>query len=725
MDNWGIIPQYLKNIKYETVYTKKVEYAENKFINIAYNHVWNTGYEYINYIKTKDYEKSNNDAELKKFLDDEENKKNEYIKNGGQRNSIVKRIGSRSVELLIDIIDKDVVVFRLFEFRVPVPKENEIKTIKEVKRIFVAEGKIWSEFPNDDTKFYWEEKNYKKAMSSFLRKKSLTMRIMYGKHRSENSDRRMSRVIIKAYLMSALSKAMGNILISEFITNWCDFKSNNGKLSQCSDKILNYNSLVKEKEFPIFNYNNDILNVFNKRVIQNRISKNVYVLRYFAKNNISDDVFEYARVFVDDEDFYPCYYNNGKINKCSIKRKEFWHTENDISVPMKNTIFNKRYPNINHYKDNDKMYHIIQMHDYLWAEQLSKIGFQKMINQDMLVKIEKIVRSECGYESTKKMSVNDLFGKRTVKRLLLLSDKKVSVEAFCDFLYFLISVRDINDVSICEKIVNDIEYLHASLIYIGDLIKILKERLSESDTIRLAKQIIEQFSNVEKIEYRNYIVADTYKSINRAFIENDVQFKRECKKFSKKTKYQELCEEHNRYAALVKCSKLNNVSFAKIKKKYEDIIFENDKYTILLPSNGNDIVDEGSRMHHCVGGYIDNIIDGRCFILFMRKKENPFKEYVTIEIRNNGIYQVKCKNNYVLSSKSALKFLEEWIKEKKLKVFTSDIAFKNGKVEATTQSWCGRYLLEEDSIIPAGVGKQCLKTDEEIENTRQIEWDVF
>ena len=51
--------------------------------------------------------------------------------------------------------------------------EDEIKLIKEVKRIFVAEGKIWSEFPNEDTRFYWEEKNYKKAMSSFLRKKSI------------------------------------------------------------------------------------------------------------------------------------------------------------------------------------------------------------------------------------------------------------------------------------------------------------------------------------------------------------------------------------------------------------------------------------------------------------------------------------------------------------------------------------------------------------------------
>lgn len=725
LDAWGSLPQYLKEIKYETPYTKKIEYAKDKFIHITYTHVWNTGYEYLNYAKAKYFEQAQKDEQLREFLLKEEDRKKEYIKNGGQKNTVIKRIGGKSIELLIDIIAENAVVFRIFEFRTPVPKEKEIKLIKETKRVFVADGKIWSEFPDSNEKFYWEEKNYKKAMNSFLRKKSLTMRIMYGKHKSENPDKRTSRMAMKAYLMSALSKAMGNILVSQYLANWCDFKSTNGKLSKCEEKVLKYNDCISNTEKPLFDCNNNILNTFSKRVVRQNILNGVYVLRYFAKNNISDDVFEYARVFIDSDDFYPCYYQNGILNKCKISREEFWLTENSVNIPLKNTIFNRRYPNVNCYKDNGKMYHIIQMKNYLWAEQLAKIGFQKMINKNVVKQIDKIILAENNYKSTKNMSMNDLFGKKISKRLMLIADKNINIEEFSNYLHFLFSIRDVEDISICEHVAENIDYLHDSLVYISELIDILKGRLTKSDTVKVAKLIIKHFINVEKLNYRNYIIADTYKSINRAFIEDNVQFIRECKKFSKKNKYIEITEEHNRYSALVKCSKMNNVSFAKIKKKYEDIVYENEKYTIIMPTSGNDIVNEGSRMHHCVGGYIDSIIDGRCFILFMRKKENPLKEYVTIEIRNNSICQVKCKNNYVLSSESALNFLEEWIKAKKLKVLTSDIDFKNGKVEATTQSWYGRYLMEEDSVIPTGMKKQCFKTDEEIEDAHQAEWDVF
>ncbi|WP_262743874.1 PcfJ domain-containing protein, partial [Clostridioides difficile] len=36
---------------------------------------------------------------------------------------------------------------------------------------------------------------------------------------------------------------------------------------------------------------------------------------------------------------------------------------------------------------------------------------------------------------------------------------------------------------------------------------------------------------------------------------------------------------------------------------------------------------------NCVSSYIQNVIDGKCHILFMRKKDNLSKSLVTIEVK--------------------------------------------------------------------------------------------
>ena len=38
----------------------------------------------------------------------------------------------------------------------------------------------------------------------------------------------------------------------------------------------------------------------------------------------------------------------------------------------------------------------------------------------------------------------------------------------------------------------------------------------------------------------------------------------------------------------------------------------NKELQIVCPQRANDLVDEGKALHHCVGGYIDNVAEGRC-----------------------------------------------------------------------------------------------------------------
>jgi hypothetical protein len=97
-------------------------------------------------------------------------------------------------------------------------------------------------------------------------------------------------------------------------------------------------------------------------------------------------------------------------------------------------------------------------------------------------------------------------------------------------------------------------------------------------------------------------------------------------------------------------------------KKYE---FENKKYSIIIPKDTKDIVSEGIDLSHCVASYIDKILKGETFILFMREKENIDESLLTIEIKNNKINQVKGYSQRE-PNEEEIKFIEKWAKEKKL-----------------------------------------------------------
>lgn len=74
----------------------------------------------------------------------------------------------------------------------------------------------------------------------------------------------------------------------------------------------------------------------------------------------------------------------------------------------------------------------------------------------------------------------------------------------------------------------------------------------------------------------------------------------------------------------------------RINKQYECSFGD---YIFIYPKSTQDIKDESVQMSNCVSSYIDDVIDGKCHILFLRKKDNPEKSLVTIEVRNDHIVQ--------------------------------------------------------------------------------------
>lgn len=74
-------------------------------------------------------------------------------------------------------------------------------------------------------------------------------------------------------------------------------------------------------------------------------------------------------------------------------------------------------------------------------------------------------------------------------------------------------------------------------------------------------------------------------------------------------------------------------SYAKHAKAFE---FAYGDFVVVLPQGGQDIIDEGHNMSHCVGSYVDRVVEGRDYIIFVRHKDTPNECYLTCEVRTNG-----------------------------------------------------------------------------------------
>ena len=75
------------------------------------------------------------------------------------------------------------------------------------------------------------------------------------------------------------------------------------------------------------------------------------------------------------------------------------------------------------------------------------------------------------------------------------------------------------------------------------------------------------------------------------------------------------------------------LNYAKHKAAWE---FTYGNYTVVIPTKGQDIVEEGQKMHHCVGGYVNSVVEGNDYIVFIRHKDTPDVPYITCEVYTDG-----------------------------------------------------------------------------------------
>lgn len=87
--------------------------------------------------------------------------------------------------------------------------------------------------------------------------------------------------------------------------------------------------------------------------------------------------------------------------------------------------------------------------------------------------------------------------------------------------------------------------------------------------------------------------------------------------------------------------------------------FEYGDYKVFIPSTAQEIIDEGKNMHHCVGSYVDRVVNNYCYICFIRHKDTPNKCYITCQVYLDGtIGQYFLAYDRLISSDEDMAFKE-------------------------------------------------------------------
>lgn len=79
---------------------------------------------------------------------------------------------------------------------------------------------------------------------------------------------------------------------------------------------------------------------------------------------------------------------------------------------------------------------------------------------------------------------------------------------------------------------------------------------------------------------------------------------------------------------------------AKFKENYAKHLkawdFSYGDFIVSIPTEPQDLIIEGEKMHHCVGSYVDKVLENKTYIVFIRKKDNIKTPYITAQINLRG-----------------------------------------------------------------------------------------
>ena len=84
---------------------------------------------------------------------------------------------------------------------------------------------------------------------------------------------------------------------------------------------------------------------------------------------------------------------------------------------------------------------------------------------------------------------------------------------------------------------------------------------------------------------------------------------------------------------------------------------------VFVPESVGELVDESVKMHNCLSNYANRIANNECLIFFIRKIDEPDKEYIAMEYSNGVVQQIRLDNNVEVTDAKIINFADALAKK--------------------------------------------------------------
>ncbi len=144
-----------------------------------------------------------------------------------------------------------------------------------------------------------------------------------------------------------------------------------------------------------------------------------------------------------------------------------------------------------------------------------------------------------------------------------------------------------------------------------------------------------------------------------------------------------LLEAHSRTSTQIEiiANEEKDKQVKKIAVKNKKLNFNNKNLFIKIADSASEIIVEGKILGHCVGGYIQNVIDNKTLILFVRQASEPDAPFYTLELKGKKVEQCRGYKNCSMTDEVKT-FIDKWHKEVVMKKDKKQNKQLNKKVKA-------------------------------------------
>lgn len=99
----------------------------------------------------------------------------------------------------------------------------------------------------------------------------------------------------------------------------------------------------------------------------------------------------------------------------------------------------------------------------------------------------------------------------------------------------------------------------------------------------------------------------------------------------------------------------------------KELEYAGQSYCIVVPTEAQELAEEGINLSHCVGDYIGRVAAGECSILFLRRRRSPEQSLVTLQLIGSSICQAQGLNRRDITEEER-RFLLSWGRQKNIQI---------------------------------------------------------